>query len=389
MKLYEYQAKEVLKSFGVPVPDGVVAFTKEEAAKAAQTLGGGTFVVKAQVHAGGRGKAGGVKVVKGVDGVTSAAEKIIGMNLVSAQTGPEGKIVTRVLVEKAVDILREMYLGILVDREKSSVVVIASAEGGVEIEETAARHPEKILKEYADPAAGLLPFQCRKLGYELGVEHASVGKFAKALMALYRAFTERDLSLIEINPLVMTKGGDCVALDAKIIADDNGLLRQKTLASFHDPSEDDWREVEAAKHGLNYIALDGEIGCLVNGAGLAMATMDIIKQCGSAPANFLDVGGSATVEAITAGFKIILSDKKVRTILVNIFGGIMRCDVVAESIVAAAKEVSIGVPLVVRLKGTNAKLAREILARSDIKIQMAETMDEAAQRAVKSLGRNK
>lgn len=385
MKLHEYQSKEILKDYGVVVPEGRVATTSSEAIEAARVLAGDVFVVKAQVHAGGRGKAGGVRVVKRADDVNGAASAILGMKLVSKQTGPEGKIVSKVLIEKGIDIARELYLGMLVDRGRGRIVVMASAEGGMEIEEVAARNPEKILKEYIDPVAGLTPFQCRNLGYALGLSAAEVGKFSKIVQGAYRAFIDNDLSLVEINPLVVTKSGDVVALDAKLIADDNGLFRHKALAERRDFAEEDAREVEADKQGLNYIGLDGSIGCLVNGAGLAMATMDIIKHYGATPANFLDVGGGATEESVTAGFKIILSDPRVKAILVNIFGGIMKCDVIATSVVAAAKDVGVRVPLIVRLCGTNAEMGRSIIKESGLSIIPATTMDEAARRAVESL----
>lgn len=385
MKLHEFQAKAVLKSFGVPVPEGVMAVTHEAAGDIAKKLGGDALVVKAQVHAGGRGKAGGIKVVKNSDEAVSAAKQIIGMKLVTKQTGAVGKIVSKVLVEKGVDVERELYLGMLVDRETAKVVVIASSEGGMEIEEVAHKNPEKIIKTHVDPLTGLKPFQCRNIAYALKIPQTSVGKFVSVLQCSYNALVKNDLSLLEINPLVVTKTGDVMALDAKISVDDNALFRQKLIAEYRDVNEEDAREVEAEKHGLNYISLDGSIGCLVNGAGLAMATMDIIKFYGNSPANFLDVGGSASVEAVTAGFKIILSDPNVKAVLVNIFGGIMRCDVVAQSIVTAAKEASIHVPLVVRLQGTNADIGRDILAKSDVKIVSAITMDEAAKKVVEAV----
>ena len=385
MKIHEYQAKDLLKSFGVPVPEGRMATTVEGAVEAAQALGGEAFVVKAQVHAGGRGKAGGVKVVKGAEGVRAAAGQILGMTLVSKQTGPAGKVVSRILVEKGVEIARELYLGMLVDRDRGRVVVMASSEGGMEIEEVAAKSPEKILREHVDPVAGLQAFQSRKLGYGMGLPAEAVGKLAKVVAGCHRAFCDKDLSLVEVNPLVLTKAGDVLALDAKVNIDDNGLVRHKELAGLRDLAEEDWREIEASKHDLSYIGLDGSIGCLVNGAGLAMATMDIIKHHGEEPANFLDVGGGATVEAVTAGFKIILADPRVKAVLVNIFGGIMKCDVIAESVVAAAREVGFKVPLVVRLQGTNAEAGREILARSGLTLIPAVTMDEAAKKVVAAL----
>lgn len=384
MKLHEHQAKDILKRYGIAVPEGRAVSTADDAAAVAASLDGDEFVVKAQVLAGGRGKAGGIKSAKGADGVHKAASAILGMRLVSKQTGPEGKIVSKVLVEKSVGISRELYLGMLIDRERDSVVIIGSSEGGMEIEEIAARNPQKIIKEYVDPLSGLMPFQCRAMGYALGLAAAEVSRFAKVVSGCHRAFVENDLSLMEINPLVITQGGDFVALDAKVIADDNGLFRHKTVAELKDESDEDPREVEASRHGLNYIGLEGSIGCLVNGAGLAMATMDIIKYYGAMPANFLDIGGGATAEAISAGFKIILSDPQVRAILVNIFGGIVRCDLVAQSVTAAAREVGVKVPLIVRLEGTNRDLGQQVLKDSGLSIIPAATMDEAARKAVEA-----
>ncbi|HEY4162379.1 MAG TPA: ADP-forming succinate--CoA ligase subunit beta, partial [Dongiaceae bacterium] len=360
MNIHEYQAKTLIGKFGVATPKGQVAYTADEAVQAAQNLAGSVWVVKAQIHAGGRGKAGGVKVVKSIDDVRAAAAQMLGMTLVTHQTGPAGKVVKRIYVESGCDIKRELYLGMLVDRATSRITVMASTEGGMEIEEVAAKHPEKILKVAVDPATGIQPFHAREIAFGLGLEGNQVGSAVKFILALYRAFTELDCSIVEINPLVVTGSGDVLALDAKVNFDDNALYRHKEVEELRDPDEEDPAELEAAKHSLNYIKLDGSIGCMVNGAGLAMATMDIIKLYGGAPANFLDVGGGATKERVTTAFKIILSDSNVEGILVNIFGGIMRCDVIAEGVVAAAKEVSLHVPLVVRLEGTNVELGKKI-----------------------------
>ncbi|MBF0622533.1 MAG: ADP-forming succinate--CoA ligase subunit beta [Magnetococcales bacterium] len=385
MNIHEYQAKEILSKFGVTVPRGKVAFSVDEAVEAAEELGGKIFVVKAQIHAGGRGKGGGVKVVKGIDGVREAAEKILGMTLITKQTGPAGKLVKRIYVEEGCDIARELYLGMVIDRGTSRVTMMASTEGGMEIEEVAAKHPEKILKEAIDPATGLTAFQARNLAFGLGLEGPQVGKGVKFMMALYKAFAACDGSLAEINPLVVTGDGDVIALDAKMNFDSNALYRHKDILALRDMDEEDAKELEASKHDLNYISLDGSIGCMVNGAGLAMATMDLIKLKGSSPANFLDVGGDATAERIQTAFKLILSDANVKAVLVNIFGGIMRCDVVAEGIVAAAKEVDIKVPLVVRLEGTNVERGREIMNGSDLDIISADDFNDAAEKAVASL----
>ena len=384
MNIHEYQAKEILKRYGVPVPVGKVASTLAEVKAAAAELGG-RCVVKAQIHAGGRGKAGGVKLASSPEDAVEKAAEILGKNLVTHQTGPEGRQVRRVLIEQGVNIERELYLGMILDRTQSRVTVICSSEGGVEIEEVAAKHPEKILKEAIDPAVGLQPFQCRRLAFALGVPQALVGKMVTMMQALYRAFDECDCSIAEINPLILTKEGQVMALDAKMNFDSNALFRQKDILALRDLNEEDPREIEASKYELSYISLDGNIGCMVNGAGLAMATMDIIKLCGGEPANFLDVGGGASKERVAQAFKIILSDVRVRGVLINIFGGIMRCDVLAQGVVDAARELSIKVPLVVRMQGTNVDLGRKILADSGLPIISAETMGEAAEKIVEAV----
>jgi len=381
MNIHEYQAKEILKRYGVPVPVGKVASTLAEV-KAAATELGGRCIVKAQIHAGGRGKAGGVKLASNPEDAVEKAAEILGKNLVTHQTGPEGRQVRRVLIEQGVNIERELYLGIVLDRTQARVTVICSSEGGVEIEEVAANHPEKILKEVIDPAIGLQPFQCRRLAFALGVPQERVGKMVTMMQALYRAFDECDCSIAEINPLILTKEGQVMALDAKMNFDSNALFRQKDILAMRDLNEEDPREIEAGKYELSYISLDGNIGCMVNGAGLAMATMDIIKLCGGEPANFLDVGGGASKERVAQAFKIILSDVRVRGVLINIFGGIMRCDVLAQGVVDAARELSIKVPLVVRMQGTNVELGRKILSDSGLPIISAETMGEAAEKIV-------
>ncbi len=385
MNIHEYQAKGLLKKYGVAVPEGGVAYTSAEAVEAAEKLGGPVWVVKAQIHAGGRGKGGGVKVVKSIEEVEKTAGEILGMQLVTHQTGPAGKEVKRVYIEDGCDIARELYLGMLVDRATSQVTVMASTEGGMEIEEVAAKTPEKILMQPIDPAVGLQPFHARKLAFGLGLEGKQIGSAVKFMMALYQAFNDTDASLVEINPLVVTGAGEVLALDAKMNFDDNALYRHKDVADLRDEDEEDPAELEAAKHDLNYITLDGSIGCMVNGAGLAMSTMDIIKLHGGEPANFLDVGGGATKERVTEAFKIILSDANVEGILVNIFGGIMRCDVIAEGVVAAAREVSLHVPLVVRLEGTNVELGKQILADSGLPIVSADDLDDAAEKVVKAV----
>ena len=385
MNIHEHQAKELFAKYGVVVPRGKVAFSVDEATAAAEELGGPVWVVKAQIHAGGRGKGGGVKVVKSLDEVTVAARDILGMTLVTHQTGPAGKEVQRIYVEDGCDIARELYLSMLIDRGTSRVTVMASTEGGMDIEEVAAKTPEKIQFVSVDPATGLQAFHARRIAFGLELEGKQVGSAVKFLMALYRAFTETDASLIEINPLVVTGAGEVLALDAKMNFDDNALYRRPDIAALRDESEEDPAELEAAEHELSYIKLDGSIGCMVNGAGLAMATMDIIKLYGGDPANFLDVGGGATRDRVTEAFKIILSDPNVEGILVNIFGGIMRCDVIAEGIVAAAKEISIGVPLVVRLEGTNVDLGKQILADSGLPILSGDDLGDAAEKVVKAV----
>ena len=382
MNIHEYQAKQVLGSFGVSVPRGFVAFSADEAVAAAEKLGGPVWVVKAQIHAGGRGKGGGVKVVKSIDEVRAEATRMLGMTLVTHQTGPEGKEVGRVYIEEGSDIARELYLSALVDRATSRISFIASTEGGMDIEEVAEKTPEKILTISVDPASGISGHHGRQIAFALGLEGEQV-KQANALIAnLYQAFVEKDMSLLEINPLVVTGAGDLICLDAKVNFDSNALYRQKDIVELRDLAEEDPAEIEASKFDLSYIKLDGKIGCMVNGAGLAMATMDIIKLYGSEPANFLDVGGGATKEKVTEAFKIILSDDNVEGILVNIFGGIMRCDIIAEGVVAAAKELSLDVPLVVRLEGTNVDEGKEIMANSGLPIIAADDLNDAAEKIV-------
>ncbi len=385
MNIHEYQGKALLAKFGVAVPRGGVAYTPEEAVEQAKKLDGPVWVVKAQIHAGGRGKGGGVKVVKSVEEVRQAAEAMIGMNLVTHQTGPEGKEVRRVYVEEGCDIARELYLGMLVDRATGRVTLMASTEGGVEIEEVAAKTPEKILIVAVDPVTGLQPFHARRLAFGLGLKGKQVGSAVKFLSGIYKAFTGLDAGLIEINPLVVTGDGELLALDAKMNFDENALFRHEEIEALRDESEENPVELEAGRLGLNYVKLDGNIGCMVNGAGLAMATMDIIKLYGGEPANFLDVGGGATTDRVIQAFKIILSDPNVEAILVNIFGGIMRCDVIAEGVVAAAREVSLHVPLVVRLEGTNVELGKKILAESGLAIIAADNLADAAEKVVNAM----
>ena len=391
MNIHEYQGKELLKRYGVAVPDGYVAWTAEEAVQAAVQLPGPVFVVKSQIHAGGRGAGrfaddpygkGGVRVVKSLDDVRAAAEAMIGHTLITKQTGPAGRVVRRVYVEAGCDIARELYLSLLVDRVTGRVTIIASTEGGMEIETVAAEQPDKIQRVAIDPASGLSGFHARRLAAGLGLTGKQVGAFGQFVAAMYKAFVELDCAIVEINPLVVTGSGDVIALDAKVSFDDNALFRHADLGNLRDEAEEDPKELEAAKYSLNYVALDGNIGCMVNGAGLAMATMDIIKLYGMAPANFLDVGGGATKERVAAAFKIILSDPNVEGILVNIFGGIMRCDVIAEGVVEAAREVQLSVPLVVRLEGTNVAQGREIMARSGMPIISADNLADAAQKIV-------
>ena len=385
MNIHEYQAKQLLSRYGVAVPRGKVAYTAAEAVDAANALGGPVWVVKAQIHAGGRGKGGGVKVVGSIDDVRDAAQAMIGMNLVTHQTGPEGRRVKRVYVEEGCDIARELYLGMLVDRETSRLTLMASTEGGMEIEQVAAETPEKIVTVDIDPATGIQPHHARRIAFGLALEGRQVGAAVKFIMGIYEAFVGLDASIVEINPLVVTGEGEVIALDAKMAFDDNALFRHSDVIELRDEDEEDAMEREALKHDLNYIKLDGNIGCMVNGAGLAMATMDIIKLHGGEPANFLDVGGGASRERVTAAFKLILSDPNVEGILINIFGGIMRCDVIAEGVVAAAREINLNVPLVVRLAGTNVELGKKMLAESGLLIISADTLAEAAERVVQAV----
>ena len=385
MKIHEYQAKQILKKYNVPVPEGSVAFSVSEAEKVAKTLPTEISVVKAQIHAGGRGKGGGVKIAKTKAEVEDLARQILGMNLVTHQTGPEGKKVKKLLIEQGIDIERELYLGMVLDRAKSQLVMMASTEGGVEIEKVAAESPEKILKQWIDPRVGLQGFQARNLAFGLGLEGKQVGNASKFMMGLYKAFIANDCSLAEINPLVVTKSGEVLALDAKINFDDSALYRHQELLELRDLDEEDPLEVEASKFNLNYIKLDGNVGCMVNGAGLAMATMDIIKLAGGEPANFLDVGGGANVETVRSGFKIILADKNVKAILINIFGGIVRCDRVAQGVIEAAKSIDITIPIVIRLAGTNAEEAGEMLNKSGMAFIVADSLQDAAQKVVGTL----
>ncbi|GMG93511.1 ADP-forming succinate--CoA ligase subunit beta [Cupriavidus metallidurans] len=391
MNIHEYQAKELLRRYDVAVPNGCVAFTPEEAAQAARKLGGPIWVVKSQIHAGGRGAGrfagdpsgkGGVRVVKSIDEVQANASQMLGATLVTKQTGPAGREVRRLYIEEGCDIARELYLGMLIDRATSRITVMASTEGGMEIEEVAAHTPEKILKVAIDPASGIQPFHARRLAYGLGLSGKQVAAATHFILSAYRAFTELDASIVEINPLVVTGSGDVIALDAKFNFDDNALFRHPDIEAMRDESEEDPAETEAARHALNYVRLDGNIGCMVNGAGLAMATMDIIKLYGGEPANFLDVGGGATKERVTAAFRLILADPKVEGILVNIFGGIMRCDVIAEGVIAAARDVDLTVQLVVRLEGTNVELGKTILRDSGLPILSANHLADAAEKVV-------
>lgn len=382
MNIHEYQGKEIFRSMGVAVPEGRVAFTAEEAVEKAKELNSDVYVVKAQIHAGGRGKAGGVKIAKSLSEVETYAKELLGKTLVTHQTGPEGKEIKRLYIEEGCAIQKEYYVGFVIDRATDQVTLMASEEGGTEIEEVAAKTPEKIFKETIDPVIGLSPFQARRIAFNINIPKESVNKAAKFLLALYNVFIEKDCSIVEINPLVTTADGDVLALDAKINFDDNALFRHKDVVELRDLEEDP-KEIEASKHDLSYIALDGDIGCMVNGAGLAMATMDTINHFGGNPANFLDAGGSATREKVTEAFKIILGDENVKGIFVNIFGGIMKCDVIAEGIVEAVKEVDLTLPLVVRLEGTNVELGKKILQDSGLAIEPAATMAEGAQKIVK------
>ncbi|MBP0726254.1 ADP-forming succinate--CoA ligase subunit beta [Bacillus sp. RG28] len=382
MNIHEYQGKELLRNYGVSVPNGKVAFTVEEAVEAAKELGTTVCVVKAQIHAGGRGKAGGVKVAKNLDEVRTYASEILGKTLVTHQTGPEGKEVKRLLIEEGCDIQKEYYVGLVLDRGTSKVVLMASEEGGTEIEEVAEHSPEKIFKEYIDPAVGLQAFQARRIAFNINIPSNLVNQAAKFMMNLYNVFVEKDCSIAEINPLVTTGDGKVMALDAKLNFDSNALYRHPEIVAYRDLEEEDVKEIEASKFDLNYISLDGNIGCMVNGAGLAMATMDIINHYGGDPANFLDVGGNATAEKVTEAFKIILSDKNVKGIFVNIFGGIMKCDVIAQGVIEATKQVGLELPLVVRLEGTNVDLGKKMLNESGLNIVAADSMADGAQKIV-------
>jgi succinyl-CoA synthetase beta subunit len=382
MNVHEYQGKQVLRKYGVVIPNGEVAFSAEEAVEVAQRLGGNLWVVKAQIHAGGRGKAGGVKLARSLEEVHQYAAQLLGKVLVTHQTGPAGKEVKRLLIEEGCPIEKEYYVGLVIDRSTQRVVMMASAEGGMEIEEVAANTPEKIYKEVIDPAVGMMLFQARRLAYAIDMAKERVSQAAKQMLALYRAFVDNDGALMEINPLITTTDGRVMALDAKLNFDDNALSRHPDILQLRDLDEEDAKEIEASKYDLNYIALDGNIGCMVNGAGLAMATMDIIKHYQGEPANFLDVGGGATAEKVTEAFKILLSDEKVKGIFINIFGGIMKCDVIATGVVAAAKQVGLDRPLVVRLEGTHVELGREILRQSQLEIVTADSMADGAQKIV-------
>ncbi|MBT8136678.1 MAG: ADP-forming succinate--CoA ligase subunit beta [Gammaproteobacteria bacterium] len=386
MNLHEYQSKQLFADYGIPVPDGHPAHTPEDAVQAARDLGGELWVVKAQVHAGGRGKGGGVKLVRELDEVSEAAESLLGSRLVTPQTTAEGLPVNTVLVECGTDIDRELYLSMLIDRASERIVVMASAAGGMDIEEVAASTPEKIFRVLIHPAAGLMGYQCRQLAFGLGLQGKQIGAFSKILQSLYRLFTEKDASLVEVNPLVVTGSGEVMALDAKIDIESNALFRQPAVLEKRDPTQEDEMEHRASAHGLNYVSLDGSIACMVNGAGLAMATMDLIKLHGGEPANFLDVGGDATSERVASAFKLILSNEKVTAILVNIFGGIVRCDLIAEGIIAAVKEVGVSIPVVVRLEGTNVEKGRQLLAESGLDIIAADDLTDAAKKVVGAAG---
>jgi len=382
MNLHEYQAKQVLREYGIATPRGAAIASASQADGAIAELGGDAWVVKAQIHAGGRGKAGGVKLVKSREALREAVDALLGKNLVTYQNAPDGQTVSRLLIEETLPIARELYLSLTVDRESERVALVASSAGGMEIEEVAQASPEKILKEFCDPLLGLQDFQCRALAFGLGLEGAQIGEFGKLAKGLYRLFKDNDLSMVEINPLIVTASGNLVALDCKIGVDDNALFRRKKLAEMNDVSQIDPKEVAAKEYDLNYIALSGNIGCMVNGAGLAMATMDLIKLHGGQPANFLDVGGGATADTVAKAFKIILSDANVKAILVNIFGGIMRCDIIAEGIITAVKEVGVKVPVIVRLEGTNVELGQKMLAESGVGVISASDLTDAAKRAV-------
>lgn len=382
MNIHEYQGKEILRKYGVSVPNGKVAFTPDEAVKASEELGSSVYVVKAQIHAGGRGKAGGVKIAKTKDEVKGFAEELLGKTLVTHQTGPEGREIKRLLIEEGCDIQKEYYVGLVLDRATSRIVLMASEEGGTEIEEVAEKTPEKIVKVVIDPAIGLQGYQAREVAFKINIPTKLIGQAVKFMTSLYNAFIEKDCSIAEINPLVVTGDGKVMALDAKLNFDSNALYRQKDILEYRDLDEEDPKEIEASKYDLSYISLDGNIGCMVNGAGLAMSTMDIIKHYGGDPANFLDVGGGATAEKVTEAFKIILSDQNVKGIFVNIFGGIMKCDVIAEGVVEATKQVGLTLPLVVRLEGTNVELGKKILSDSGLNITSAESMADGAEKIV-------
>jgi succinyl-CoA synthetase beta subunit len=386
MKIHEYQAKAILKKFGVPVPNGEVTFNAAEADEIARRLGTKVVVVKAQIHAGGRGKGGGVKLAKSPDEAVTLARQMLGMTLVTHQTGPEGRVVSRVLIEQGVDIKRELYLSMLLDRQAGKPVIMASAAGGMDIEEVAAKTPEQIVRVHIDPGVGIVPFEARQLAFGIGLDASLVNKFVKLLSSLYDAFLATDASLVEINPLIVTGGGELIALDAKVNFDDNALYRHADIKELRDLGEEDPLEIEASKFNLNYIHLDGNIGCMVNGAGLAMATMDIIKLAGGEPANFLDVGGGANAEQIRNAFKILMSDKNVKAVLINIFGGILRCDVLAQGVIAAVKELGVPVPIVIRMEGTNVEEGKRLLRESKMNFTTADSMDEAARKVVQLAG---
>ncbi|MBX8947098.1 MULTISPECIES: ADP-forming succinate--CoA ligase subunit beta [Lysinibacillus] len=386
MNIHEYQGKEILRKYGVAVPNGKVAFSPDEAVKVAKELGSNVTVVKAQIHAGGRGKAGGVKIAKNLDEVRTYAKELLGKILVTHQTGPEGKEVKRLYIEEGSDIQKEYYLSLVLDRATSRVTMMGSEEGGMDIEEVAETNPEKIFKEVVDPVVGLTSFQARRMAFNMNIPANLVGKAVKLMLGLYQAFIDKDASIVEINPLVVTGQGEVVALDAKFNFDANALYRHKDIVELRDFDEEDAKEIEASKYDLSYISLDGNIGCMVNGAGLAMATMDTISYYGGSPANFLDVGGGATAEKVTEAFKIILSDSNVKGIFVNIFGGIMKCNIIAEGVVTAAKEIGLAVPLVVRLEGTNVELGKEILNASGLNIVAADSMADGAQKIVGLVG---
>jgi len=386
MKIHEYQAKAILERHGVPVPRGEVAFKASEAGEIARRLGGSVVVVKAQIHAGGRGKGGGVKLARSPDDAEKLARNMIGMTLKTHQTGPEGRVVSRVLIEEGLQMTRELYLSLVLDRSSGKFVMMASAAGGMDIEEVAEKTPEKIVRVSIDPGVGIVPFEARQLGFGIGLDGPQVNKFVKLATALYDAFVVTDASLLEINPLVVTQGGDLLALDAKMTFDDNALYRHPDIRDLRDIGEEDPLEIEASKFSLNYIHLDGNIGCMVNGAGLAMATMDIIKLAGGEPANFLDVGGGANAEQIRNAFKILMSDKNVKAVLINIFGGNLRCDILAQGVIAAVKDLGVPVPIVIRMEGTNVDAGKRLLRESGMKLTTADSMDEAAAKVVQLAG---